>query len=66
MHSARRHPPGLAPEKPTNGGAPLPLRWAVIILAAGAVGFFINSIAGPVAAITAAATVAGLLHQVLA
>jgi hypothetical protein len=38
----------------------------VIILAAGAVGFVINGIAGPVPAITAAATVAGLLHQVLA
>jgi hypothetical protein len=38
----------------------------VIITAAGGVGFVINSVAGPVAAVTAGATVAGLLHEVLA
>ncbi|GIH13238.1 hypothetical protein Raf01_14100 [Rugosimonospora africana] len=65
MHSARRRSPRLVPEQSSNGGAPLPLRWAVIILAAGVVGFSIDSIAGLVPAITAAATVVGLLHQVL-
>jgi hypothetical protein len=37
----------------------------VFITAAAVVGFAINSVAGPAAAITAAATVAGLLHKVL-
>jgi hypothetical protein len=65
MHSARRHTPRLVPGQPKNSGAQLPLRWALIILAAAVVGFSINSIADPVSAITAAAAVAGLLHQVL-
>jgi hypothetical protein len=66
MHSVRRRPPKSTVERRRNGGTPLPLRWAVIITAAGAVGFAINNVAGPVAAVTAGATVAGLLHEVLA
>lgn len=51
----------------TSGSEPpkLPLRWAVILLAAGAVGFVGAQVAGPVAGITLAISAVGLLHQIL-
>ncbi|GAA5189001.1 hypothetical protein GCM10023322_40930 [Rugosimonospora acidiphila] len=66
MHSVRRRPRSLVPERREDGRSPLPLRWAVIMIAVGLVGFSVNSVAGLVPAITAAVAVAALLDQVLA
>ncbi|MFG1758314.1 hypothetical protein [Micromonospora echinofusca] len=56
-------------EHPTQEGDEkkrLPLRWAVILVAACTAGFAVGSALGVVAGVTVASTVAGLLHKILA
>jgi hypothetical protein len=52
------------PATPERDGA-LPIRWAVIIIAALGGGFAIGFLVGPVEGITVGLAIAGLLHRVL-
>ncbi len=65
MHSLRRRTDQPKSKPFRSSATKLPLRWAVILMAAAGVGFSVARAAGIVAGITAAVAVAGLLHEIL-
>jgi hypothetical protein len=66
MHRVRRRSGEAYPAPDSETGRGLPVRWAVITVAAIQAALVVYQLAGPVPAITVGLTVAGTLHKILA